>query len=152
MTWTGSQRFRSIGATDRCSPRCHHSSHRIHSLFISFSLPHTTLAVFLTTPQYGEDFQRNPQGMLTRKQMWRRVRGPGRLAGERFGCAAPPGEPLSETPQQARPASSDDNAESRGRKVSFSFQVRVVLVPCTRDLRPLSAQLWWDAEDYSDFR
>lgn len=83
--------------------------------------------------------------MPTRQQMWRKVRGAGRFVGERLSSAT-----TSERPAKA--SASRDIAEGKGRKVTFSFRVTVVLVPCTEDLRPFSAQLWWDADDYLYFR
>lgn len=83
--------------------------------------------------------------MLTRKQMWRRVRG-GKVGQEFSRLQQPSEEPLV-------PAANRDDAErSRGRKVTFNYVVRVVLVPCIKELRSLNEQLWWGADDYLDFR
>eukprot|EP00903_Cladosiphon_okamuranus_P007727 g7487.t1 len=82
--------------------------------------------------------------------MWRRVRGGGRAPGERFSTA-PSAEPKAPEAPEA-PSANTDTAQSRGRKITFNYVVRVVLVPCTKDLRPLNPQLWWGADDYLDFR
>eukprot|EP00752_Nemacystus_decipiens_P012176 g10794.t1 len=50
------------------------------------------------------------------------------------------------------PSASNDTAKRRGRKITFNYVVRVVLVPCSKELRPLSEHLWWGTDDYVDFR
>lgn len=45
-----------------------------------------------------------------------------------------------------------DEEATSPKTVSFKSQVRVVLVPCRRELHSLNAQLWWGADDYVDFR
>ena len=85
--------------------------------------------------------------------MWRRVSGGGRAAGERLTTATPPVEPkATAAPEAPSSTTSSDTADGRCRKISFNYVVRVVLVPCTKELRPLKEQLWWGADDYLDFR
>ena len=86
--------------------------------------------------------------MLAHSDMWQKVRRAGRFVGEKLASAT-----TSERPaKKAASGTTENEDESRGRKVTFSFRVTVVLVPCTDDLRPFSAQLWWGAEDYVHFR
>eukprot|EP00752_Nemacystus_decipiens_P012175 g10793.t1 len=80
--------------------------------------------------------------------MLRKVRGAGRLVGERLSRATTFERPA----KSSASVSIDDDDESRGRKVTFGFRVTIVLVPCREDLRPFSAQLWWGADDYLRFR
>lgn len=136
--------------------------------------------------------------MLTRKQMWRRVRPGGSrfaepsptptpappprrsiskdslkdsLCGDRrtpapinslsigdsilhllgTSTAAPSSEDSSEEQHEAGVDDDDSDAVSP-KAVSFKSQVRVVLVPCRRELHSLNKQLWWGADDYLDFR
>lgn len=42
--------------------------------------------------------------------------------------------------------------DASGTRVRFNHQVRVILVPCARELRDLSTQLWWGPGDYLNFR
>lgn len=136
----------------------------------------------------------NKDSMLTRKQMWRRVR-PGRFAEPTPLPPPPPHRTSSKDtalcalrPSPASPinplsivdsllhllgnssaaSGSDDSGEEhqnpeeaadiseeeakRSKSVSFKSQVRVVLVPCRRELHSLNAQLWWAQDDYVDFR
>ncbi|CAN0043915.1 unnamed protein product, partial [Scytosiphon promiscuus] len=50
----------------------------------------------------------------------------------------PPAPPVEDTPAT--------------KSVCFHHQVRVILVPCRRELRALQLQLWWGADDYQHFR
>ena len=85
--------------------------------------------------------------------MWRRVSGGGRAAGERLRTATPSAEPKATAAPEAPPSdASSDTADGRCRKVMFNYVVKVFLVPCTKELRPLKEQLWWGADDYLDFR
>lgn len=88
--------------------------------------------------------------MPTASKMWRMIRGTAvvRFVEERLSSAT-----TSERPAKAAArASSASTDESRGRKVTFSFRVVVVLVPCVQDLQPFSEQLWWSEDDYVRFR
>lgn len=62
--------------------------------------------------------------------------------------------PSSEDSGDTEAADRDSEGEQAGspKTVSFKSQVRVVLVPCRRELYSLNAQLWWGADDYVDFR
>lgn len=44
------------------------------------------------------------------------------------------------------------DASGLTRRVRFDHRVRVILVPCARELRNLGAQLWWGPDDYLNFR
>ncbi|CAM9756315.1 unnamed protein product [Ectocarpus sp. 13 AM-2016] len=145
--------------------------------------------------------------MLTRKQQWRRVRGPRssvethQLAGRGGGktCQRAAGVPCAPAHPRAinslsiddslrlvatgRPATSDEGDEPTaaataaaaaapavpsssvrpprvderdaicvGSNVRFNHQVRVVLVPSRKELRPLMEELWWGTNDYVEFR
>lgn len=135
--------------------------------------------------------------MLTRKQIWRRVRpGGGRFVDptptptptppprsafwERQTPSAPidslrVGDSLLQLLGKSAARGTEDSSEEETQNeapvdeaerdqataaavavspktVSFKSQVRVVLVPCRRELHSLNAQLWWGADDYGDFR
>ncbi|CBN80151.1 expressed unknown protein [Ectocarpus siliculosus] len=140
--------------------------------------------------------------MLTRKQQWRRVRGPRssvethQLAdrGGRKTCPRAARVPdalahprainslsiddsLLRLVATGRPAASDEEDEPAaaaapavpsssvrrpvvdeigairvGSNVRFNHQVRVVLVPSRKELRPLIEELWWGTNDYVEFR
>ncbi|CAM9395692.1 unnamed protein product [Ectocarpus sp. 8 AP-2014] len=146
--------------------------------------------------------------MLTRKQQWRRVRGPRsfvethQLADRGGGktCSRAAGMPdalahprainslsiddsLLRLVATGRPATSDEEDEPAaaaaasttaapavpsssvrppkvdeidaicvGSNVRFNHQVRVVLVPSRKELRPLIEELWWGTNDYVEFR
>eukprot|EP00903_Cladosiphon_okamuranus_P017576 g16189.t1 len=83
--------------------------------------------------------------------MWRRVRGGGRDAGERFNTAATPSAEPKAAEVPGTPSRTTDTPQGRGRKVTFNCSVRVVLVPSTKELSPLNEQLWWGADDYLAF-
>ena len=110
----------------------------------SFSSYSSSETIGFYLQQAGNDEEKSIY-MPTRQQTWRTLRRAGSL-GERFISAT-----TSQRSAKAA-ASTDKDDENRGRKVAFSYRVTVVLVPSTDDLRPFSAQLWWGAEDYLDFR
>ncbi|CAM9322802.1 unnamed protein product [Pylaiella littoralis] len=51
-----------------------------------------------------------------------------------------------------RPSTRKNEDGPGGNRVRFNHQVRVILVPCVRELQDLSAQLWWGEDDYLNFR
>lgn len=62
---------------------------------------------------------------------------------------APPVVPSS----AVRPPKVDEkDAICVGSNVRFNHQVRVVLVPSRKELRPLIEELWWGTNDYLEFR
>lgn len=81
-----------------------------------------------------------------------------RLLGTSAAAATEDSGDENENTEEATAASSSDDAEAgeqaggSPKTVSFKSQVRVVLVPCRRELHSLNGQLWWGADDYVDFR
>ncbi|CAM9931664.1 unnamed protein product [Ectocarpus sp. 6 AP-2014] len=64
-------------------------------------------------------------------------------------AAAAPAVPSS----SVRPRTANEiGAICVGSNVRFNHQVRVVLVPSRKELRPLIEELWWGTNDYVEFR